>query len=154
VLESPQIMKTVDRLTAVIHLTIPRSEIRAVMGPGLNEVRAAIAAKGIAAAGPWFTHHLRMPGDVLDFEICVPVEEPMPAAGRVSPGLWPAMTVARAVYQGPYEGLGAAWGEFNAWIAANGHKPRTDLWERYLTGPESGPDSAAYRTELSRPLIE
>ena len=33
-----------------------------------------------------------------------------------------------------------------------GHRPAEDLWERYVKGPESGPDPAAYRTELNRPL--
>jgi effector-binding domain-containing protein len=63
------------------------------------------------------------------------------------------MRVARTVYRGPYEGLGTAWGEFNAWIAANGHTPAPDLWECYVAGPESSPDPATWRTELNRPLI-
>lgn len=151
-LETPNIVETADQPTAVLHLTVPAREIRNVMGPGLNEVRAAVAAQGIAVAGPWFTHHFQRPSDVFDFEICVPVAATITASGRVQPSQWPAMKVARAVYQGPYEGLGAAWGEFDAWIAANGHSPRPDLWERYVVGPESGPDSAAYRTELNRPL--
>jgi effector-binding domain-containing protein len=153
VLETPQVMETADQLTAFIHLTVPRAEIRSVMGPGLGEVKAALAAQGIAPAGPWFTHHLRMDPALFDFEVCVPVEEPVAAAGRVKPGRLPAARVARVVYRGPYEGLGAAWGEFDAWIAANGHKPGTDLWECYVAGPESNPDPAAWRTELNRPLV-
>ena len=153
-LETPNIVETADQPTAVLHLTVPSREIRNVMGPGLGEVRAAVAAQGIAVAGPWFTHHFRRPSDVFDFEICVPVETGITASGRVQPGRWPAMKVARAVYRGPYEGLGAAWGEFDAWIAANGHSPLPDLWERYVVGPESGPDSTAYRTELNRPLSD
>jgi effector-binding domain-containing protein len=153
VLETPQVMETADQLTAFIHLTVPRAEIRSVMAPGLGEVKAAIAAQGIAPAGPWFTHHLRMDPALFDFEVCVPVEEPVAAAGRVKPGRLPAARVARVVYRGPYEGLGAAWGEFDAWIAANGHKPGTDLWECYVAGPESNPDPAAWRTELNRPLV-
>jgi effector-binding domain-containing protein len=153
VLETPRIMDTSERLTAYIHVTIPRSEIRSVMGPGLGELKAALAAQGIAPAGPWFTHHLRMDPAVFDFEICVPVNEPVAASGRVKPGRVPAMRVARAVYCGPYEGLGPAWGEFDAWVAANGHTPATDLWECYAAGPESSPDPSAWRTELDRPLI-
>ncbi len=53
---------------------------------------------------------------------------------------------------GDYEGLGAAWEEFDAWVAAEGHTPRGDLWERYVVGPESNPDPAAWRTERNRPL--
>lgn len=152
-LETPQVTETADQLTAFIHLTVPRAEIQKVMAPGLGEVRAAIAAQGIAPAGPWFTHHLRMDPAIFDFEICVPVEEPVAAAGRVKPGRLPAARVARVVYRGPYEGLGAAWGEFNAWVAANGLKTGTDLWECYVAGPESSPDPAAWRTELNRPLV-
>jgi len=91
------------------------------MGPGIAELLAAVAAQGIVPAGPWFTHHLRMDPATFDFEICVPVTAPVAASGRVKAGHLPATTVARTTYHGPYEGLGGAWGEFDAWIAANGH---------------------------------
>ena len=61
--------------------------------------------------------------------------------------------MARTVYHGPYEGLGAAWGEFMDWIAANGHTPADDLWEVYSVGPETSPDPAGWRTEFNRPLV-
>src|SRR5262249_27559914 len=112
-LDMPQITETAAQLTAVIHLTIPRAEIRNVMGTGIGELMAAIAAQGIAPAGPWFTHHLRMDTGIFDFEIGVPVTMPVAPAGRVKPGQLPAARVARTVYQGDYEGLGAAWGEFD-----------------------------------------
>ena len=47
----------------------------------------------------------------------------------------------------------AAWGEFNAWIAANGHTPAQNLWECYVAGPEKDPDPSTWRTELNRPLF-
>ena len=152
-LDTPEIVQTAAQPIAIIHITVARSEIRNVMGPGRSELMAAVAAQGIAPAGPWFTHHLRMDPDIFDFEIGVPVAAPVAAIGRVKPGQSPAMTVARTVFHGGYEGLGAAWGEFNAWIAANGHKPGPDFWECYVMGPESSPDPATWRTELSRPLI-
>ncbi len=152
-LEQPQIVQTAAQRTAVIRLTIPRDEIQRVMGPGINEVMTAIAAQGIAPAGPVFSHHLRMDPDTFDFEIGVPVAAPIAAAGRVEAGQLPAATVARTSYRGPYEGLGAAWGEFIAWIAAEGHEPAPDLWECYVTGPESSADPATWRTELNRPLM-
>jgi effector-binding domain-containing protein len=151
-IDRPRIIQTSAQLTAIIHLTVPREEIRNVMGPGLDELRAAVAAQGVAAAGPWFTHHLRMDPGTFDFEICVPVTGPVRATGRVKASEWPVTTVARTVYHGPYEGLSAAWGEFDAWIAAKGHAPGPDLWERYVAGPESGPDPDTWRTEFSRPL--
>jgi effector-binding domain-containing protein len=153
-IDTPQITQTVAQLTASIHLTVARAEMRKVMGPGLSEVRAAIATQGVASVGPWFTHHLRMDPSIFDFEICVPVGTPFTASGRVEFGQWPATTVARTIFHGGYEGLGSAWGEFDAWVTSKGYTPRPDLWERYLVGPESAPDPASWRTELNRPLVD
>ncbi len=151
-LDTPQITQTAVQLTAVIRLTIPREEIRNVRGPGIGELMATVAAQGIAPAGPVFSHHLRMDPKLFDFEIGVPVTAPVVAAGRVKAGQLPATKVARTIFQGDYEGLGAAWAEFDAWIAARGHVAGPDLWECYVAGPESNPDPATWRTELNRPL--
>ena len=151
-LDQPWITETSVQLTAAIRLTIPREEIRNVMGPGIAELMAAVAAQGIAPAGPVFSYHLRMDPHTFDFEIGVPVTTPVAAAGRVRPSQLPATTVARTVYRGPYEGLAAAWGEFDAWIVAEAHAPAPNLWECYVTGPADNPDPATWRTELNRPL--
>ena len=151
-LDTPQITRTAQQLTAVIRLTVPREQIRSVMGPGIREVMAAVAAQGIAPTGPWFTYHLRMDPAVFDFEVGVPVGAAVAAAGRVRARHLPAATVARTVYHGPYEGLAGAWGELEAWIATNGHTSAPDLWECYVVGPEATADSADWRTELNRPL--
>jgi effector-binding domain-containing protein len=151
-LDTPQIIQTDPQLIATIHLTVPREDIRKVMGPGISDLSAAVAAQGIAVTGPWFTHHFSRPTEIFDFEICLPVASPVASSGRVKPGQLPAATVARTIYHGPYEGLGSACGEFHAWIAAQGHTPRQDLWECHLAGPESGANPATWRTELNRPL--
>lgn len=117
-IEPPQILQTAARRTAVIHLTIPRNEIQEVMGPGVVELMSTVEAQGVSTTGPWFTHHLRMTLDGFDFEIGVPVASVVEPAGRVRMSELPAATVARAMYQGPYERLGAAWGELDAWIRA------------------------------------
>jgi effector-binding domain-containing protein len=104
------------------------------------------------AGGPWFTHHLSIDPDQFDFEIGVTVATPVRATGRVRPGMLPAGMIARTVYRGPYEGLAAAWDEFDAWITGHGYTPRPDLWEVYVEGPESGADPTKWRTELNRPL--
>jgi effector-binding domain-containing protein len=152
-IETPRITRSDARPVAMIRLTVPTSEIQKVMGPGIQEVYATLAAQGVAPAGPWLTHHVRRPSDVFDFAICVPVATPVAPAGRVTPGELPAATVARTVYTGPYEGLGAAWSELLAWIERKGHTSREDLWEVYAVGPESQPDPGKYRTELYRPLV-
>jgi effector-binding domain-containing protein len=123
------------------------------MGPGLAELKAAVAAQSITPTGPWFNHHFRRPTDSFDFEICLPVAARVTPIGRVKAGQLPATTVARTIYHGDYGGLGSAWGEFEAWILANGHTPGSDFWECYVTGPEANADPATWQTELNWPLM-
>jgi effector-binding domain-containing protein len=152
-IDPPQIVQSPARHVASIRLKVPRSEIRQVMGPGIQEVMAAVDAQGLKPAGAWMTHHFEKPAEFFDFEICVPVPSPVVPTGRVKPGQLRATNVARTVYHGDYEGLGAAWGEFCAWIEAQGHKPAPDLWECYTKGPESDSDPAKWETQLNQPLI-
>ena len=147
-----EIVQTEAQPCAAIRITVPRSEIQHVMGPGYQELMDTLGAQGVAPAGPWFNHHLRMDPEVFDFELGVPVAAPLAPAGRVTMSELPAATVARTVYSGPYEGLADAWGAFNAQLAAAGLTPADGLWERYLAGPETGPDPAQWRTELNQPL--
>lgn len=153
-IETPQIVQTQPLETAVIRLTIPREEIRNAMGPGIGELMAAVAAQGAGPAGPWFSRHFKMDPKTFDFEISVPTTKPVTPTGRVKPGRLPAAKAARTIYRGPYEGLSAAWGEFDAWIKTQGLQPADGLWEVYLAGPESGSDPSAWRTELNRPLAD
>ncbi|HZV63498.1 MAG TPA: GyrI-like domain-containing protein [Telluria sp.] len=151
-IDIPQLVHTSAQRTAVIHLTVPASEIRKVMGPAVNELMAVLAAQGIEPFGPRFSHHLKMPGAVFDLEIGVPVATAVAPAGTVTGGELPAAAVARTVYHGGMEGLGAAWGELGAWVAANGRQTRSYLWEYYVVGPDNNPDPAAWKTELNWPL--
>ncbi len=154
-IDTPRITDTAAQWVAFIHLTIPRDEIRHAMGPGISEVFSVLKEQDIKPAGPWFTHHLKMTPEQFDFEICVPVLTPVTPTGRVKAGeLAARKNVAHTVYQGPYEGMGEAWGKFMGWIEANGRKPAPDLWEVYSKGPESGDDASQWRTELFRPLLD
>lgn len=153
-IESPRIIQTEAQTAAVIHLTIPREDMQKVMGPSIAELMAAVSGQGLRPTGSLFTHHFRMSPDTFDFELGVPVNAPVIPVGRVRPGELPPARVARTVYHGGYEGLGAAWGEFGKWIASAGLKPAPNLWECYIAGPESNPDPATWRTELNRPLLD
>lgn len=152
-LDEPQIIQTPARLTAFIPVMIPRERIREVMGPGIGELRSTVAMQGVEVTGPWFTHHLRLDPDVFDFEISVPVASPVAPSGRVRPGEWPAMTVARTILHGGYEQLGAAWEEFDDRVTALGHVLHPELRETYLVGPSENPDPASWETELTRQIV-
>lgn len=153
-IDTPHVTHYDEQATAVIRLTVPKAEMRTVMGPGLEELLAAVADQNLEQVGPWFSHHLRIDPEVFDFEIGVPVASPARPSGRVIPGRLRAARIARTVYRGPYEGLAGAWQDFDRWITANGHKPAPNLWECYVAGPESGLDPNGWKTELNRPLAE
>ncbi len=147
-IDTPVITQSPAQRTAVIRLTVPKREIRDVMGPAMQEVREAVAAQGLKVTGPMFSHHFRMDPSVFEFEVGLPVEGEVAAAGRVVAGELEERTVAQTVYEGPYEGLGQAWGEFDRWIRDNGYAQGIDLWECYLEG------SGEPRTELNRPVAK
>ena len=153
-LDTPQFIQTVEQLTAVIHLTVPRAEISDVMGPAITEIMSSIAAQEATINGPCFSYHQKRPADIFDFKVGFPVSQPITVAGRVKMSKLPAVKVVRTIYQGGYEGLGAAWGEFCQWIETEGLNAQDSLWECYLTDPESNPDTDTWRTELNRPLSE
>jgi effector-binding domain-containing protein len=151
-IDTPQVTQTHAEQAAVIHLTIPRSEMMKMFGPAVAELFSVLASQGIRPVGAVFAHHLKMNPGVFDFELGVVVTAPVKASGRVKPGQLPPARVARTIYRGPYEGLPSAWGEFDAWTQANGHTQAEDLWEVYSVGPQSTPDPANWLTELNRPL--
>jgi effector-binding domain-containing protein len=97
----PQIFQTEAEAAAVIHLTVPRSEMRKVFGPAVGELMAALAEQGVKPASAVFAHHLKMSPDTFDFELGVKVAAPVKGTGRVKPGELPATKVARTIYSGP-----------------------------------------------------
>ncbi len=123
-IDKPKIVRTEAQPAAVIQVTVAKDKIREVMGPGLKELRDTLAAQGIE-----------------------PIAAPIKPQGRVKPGELPALTAARTVYHGGYEGLGTAWGELMSWIKAEGHVAASSLWEVYL-------EERPCRTELTRPLVK
>jgi effector-binding domain-containing protein len=148
----PDVIQTEAQLAAVIHITVPRSEMQNVFGPAVSELMAVLAAQGIVPLSAVFAHHLTTSASDFDFELGAIIAGTVTPAGRVKPGQLPAARVARTAYTGPYEGLHGAWTEFEAWMETNGHKPAGSLWEIYSAGPQSTSDPGAWCTELFRPL--
>ena len=151
-IETPEILDIDEQPTAVVHLKVARDAIQGVMGPAIEEVLTVLSSQGIATTGPLFDHHLLMDPTTFDFDVGFPVATTVEPEGRVIPAALPGGRVVRTVYHGAYEGLGDAWGEFDAWLAANDVRHSDELWERFIAGPESSKDPTDWRTELVRPL--
>ena len=151
-LDKPYVTLTEEQLTAVVHLRVSRDEIKDVMDVAIQEVLSALAAEGVKPTGPCFSFHFKRPTDTFDFEVGFPVGSAVVPRGRVKMSTLPAGMVACKVYRGPYEGLGAAWGQLFAWMESERLSGKGSLWESYVSGPESTPDPQNWRTELNCPL--
>ena len=149
-LDEVQIIRTTAVPAAVTKReTIRKEEIRTFMGPAMQAVLALVQAGAVTPAGKIFSHHYTTDPEHWDFEVGIPVRGAVSPSGRVVAGELPARTVARTVYHGGYEGLGAAWGEFHRRVAALGKATTGEFWEVYTKGPESGPDPKGWATELN-----
>ena len=153
-IETPAVTMSDEIRSAVVRVTVPTSQIRDAMDSAIAELTSILEDQGIQPAGPMYTRHFHVPDEKFDFELGFPVAREVTPAGRVRNGVLPAVTVARAVHAGGYEGLVAAWGELTRWMNEQGLEcGTTGLWERYIAGPETNPDPASWRTELNRPVV-
>ena len=143
---TPQIVRVGPQLAAVIRLTLPRHQLRQVMGPAFAELQAEASVQGLTL-GPAFTRPLRPPGDVVELEAGFEVDRPIRPVGRVRRGELPAATVVRSVYRGPYEGLAARG-------PSSGRGSRTRAWSQApttgsATSPAPSPGPSRPRGEPS-----
>ena len=60
-IDTPQIVHTAAQSTAIIRLTVPRDQMRTVMGPGIDELMSTLRAQGIVPSGPWQSPALSSP---------------------------------------------------------------------------------------------
>ncbi len=152
-IDKPQITDTKEQQAAVIRLANAIADMPKVVHPAITELMSVVKAQKIGPASAWYIYVHEMDSAKIDFEVGVPVTDPVKPTGRVKAGKLPGTKVARTICHGAYEGLPAAWAEFSEWITKNGHKPAKQLWDVYLVGPESGPDASKWRTQMNRPLI-
>lgn len=153
IIARPIIVTSEPMLIAKLYAKIPTREIQSTMGQLLRELSAELMKQQIPPTGPWFTHHLRRPAEYFDFEVCFPVATPIKPNGRVEPGEWPAMSMVRTVYRGPYEGLAQGWNEFMSDIERMGLRVSPEIWEVYKIGPDTESNSEEWQTELNRAIV-
>jgi effector-binding domain-containing protein len=132
----------------------PMSEIPTFLGRGFGVLFGQLGRLGIPPAGPPFVIYHAFGPETFDAEVCVPTQRVLDGtADGVTSRELPAVTVARTLHVGPYEGLATAYEALTDWIATHGTEATGPVRERYLNGPGDGAAPADYRTEIEMPVI-
>jgi len=150
-IDTPKVVQSPEQRTAMIHLTVPRNEIQKVMGPGLQEVNEALAAQGVKA----LVHP--SPEDGLPGVRLRALRAGLLDRDRGGPrDAGPAESPHGGEDHLPrwLRGSRRRLGELQDWVRGQTLDPAPDLWEIYLSGPETGANPGSYRTELNQPLLE
>jgi effector-binding domain-containing protein len=134
------------RPTVVVAVATTWREFPALWGPLLDEVWAAVRARGIRGGCRNTMLYL---DDVPHVEVGVLLDAPGPLPGRVVASALPGGTAATTVHHGPFSGVGAAHDAVLRWCAAQGHRPTGVRWEVY--GPRDD-DPARQWTAVYRLL--
>jgi DNA-binding transcriptional MerR regulator len=121
----------------------------------LGELRATLAAQGVAADGPaggvyataLFTEER---GEATVFIPCARTVRPV---GRVSQVVVPSAELAVIVHAGPESEADRSYGALAAHVARHALGVDGPIREYYLTSPEDTPDESAWRTEICWPIF-
>jgi effector-binding domain-containing protein len=137
--------------TAVVRQRISMQETNRIPG-WIGETMEAVQRAGQQPAGMPFVRMLSMDTDSMEVEVGWPVAAPFSGDGEVLAGSLPGGPAAVASYYGPYEGIGPAYEEMQAWCKDQGRESSGPPWESYFTDPNTEPDQSKWRTDIHFPL--
>jgi len=129
------------------------ANIGAVIGAGFGELHGFTGPTGAVADEP-FGVHPRAPSEgdrPFEIEVCAPVSRVVQAPAGWTVSELPAGTFASVLHLGPYDTIGAAYVELQAWIARQGFAVAGAPREVYLSEPGTPPEDI--RTVVEFPVV-
>lgn len=140
---------------AYIARSAPIFDIPNVMQEGFSNLSRMFEKAGAAMAGPPLVHYLDFDESGTHFEMGFPVRPEDTEALRnvgLAIGQTPSGRVMQGMHIGPYETVSATYTAMQEEIGKQGFIGSKDIWERYLSPPETPP--AEIRTEVIWPVKE
>ncbi len=144
--------------TLIIRGTIPIADLGATMGERLGALSSYLQQSGAQPAGPPFVRYHTFGDTETDFELGVPVREPVAGEGGISRGELPGGPAATTWHTGPHIKLGEAYARIAAWLKEQEREPSGPAWEVYYwldlsqDIDPSTQDPSTGRTQLVQPL--
>lgn len=145
---------------ASIRATVPTADLGAHVGDRLGALLGYLRQHGVQPAGPPFVRYHTFGETETDFELGIPVVEPVAGEGRIAGSELPGGPAISTWHIGAHDTLGDAYARISAWLQAHGREPAGASWEVYYwIDPSQGdtatlPDPSSWRTQLIQPITE
>ena len=127
------------------------SEIKAFFARALPAVAGELARAGIHAAGAPIAVYRHEADQHFDVTVGFPVDQASATPVTLVREQLPGGPAARAVHEGSYDALPAAYHALSQWFAERHLAPPTMMWEQYLVGPGDAPQNR-YLTQIVYPV--
>lgn len=138
-----------------VRTTGPVADLPTMVGDSIAALGAFLRQQGIQPAGPPYVRYHAFGETETDFELGVPVAEPIAGAGRIEAGELAGGAAVSTWHIGPHEQLGAAYTRIQDWLKQQHREPDGPAREVYqwldLGQSREGaamPDPATWRTQL------
>lgn len=144
--------------TLIIRGTIPVADLGPTMGTRLEALSSYLQQSGAQLAGPPFVRYHTFGDTETDFELGVPVREPVAGEGEISRGELPGGPAVTTWHDGPHVKLGEAYARIAAWLQEQEREASGPAWEVYYWldlsqgSDPSTQDPSTGRTQLVQPL--
>ena len=121
-------------------------------GRAFDKAYSAAQEQGAQVNGAPVAVYRGDPVNGFDVTAGFPVVGPVAPSPGVEVVNLPAGQAIAAVHVGSYDSMKDTYAEIGAWMQNEHLTPAEPMWEEYLTGPESMPDPAGWRTRIVFPL--
>lgn len=144
--------------TLIIRGTIPVADLGTTVGERLAALSSYLQQSGARPAGPPFVRYHTFGDTETDFELGIPLVEPVAGEGEISSGELPGGSAATTWHTGPHDKLGEAYARIAAWLTEQEREPSGPAWEVYYWidlsqgNDPSIQDISTGRTQLVQPV--
>ena len=135
-----------------VHERVKMADLTEYFARAFDMSAAALAEQGLAPAGPPLALYHGMPTDTVDVTAGFPVAGAARGTAAVVVTELPAGDAITSIYTGPYDGMTRTYDQIASWLKEQDLTTGADMWEEYLTGPDTDPDPATWQTRIVFPL--
>lgn len=135
-----------------VHEVVPMNALTDYFGRAFTISAAELGKQGAFPAGPAIALYHGKPTDTVDVTAGFPVTQPVTSTPAAVVVPLPGGPAIATVHTGSYDAMTETYDALMAWITEQNLTMSDDMWEEYLTGPESDPDPSTWKTRIVWPL--